>query len=72
MKVVVINVAGNIAFDPGQVIPCHAVLLLGGIRSCGSCMVILEEMGMESDGQVSRGDEGRCPVEVGTFVPLLY
>ena len=72
MKDVVINVAGNIAFDPGQVIPCHAVQLLGGKRSCGSCIVILEEMGVKSDGRVSRRGEGRCPVEVGTFVPLLY
>ncbi len=63
MKVVVINFAGNIAFDPGQVIPCHAVQLLGGIRSCSSCMMNLEEMGIESDGHVSRGDEGRCPAE---------
>ncbi len=29
IEVVVINIAGNIAFDPGQVVSCHAVLLLG-------------------------------------------
>lgn len=71
MKVVVIDIASNIAFDPGQVIPCHAVLLLGRKRSFSSCMVIIEKLGRGNDRQVSREDEGRCPAEEGTFVPSI-
>ena len=64
MNVVVINVAGNVAFDPGQVIPCHAVQLLCGKRSFSSCMVIVGEMGWESEGQVSRRGRDKCPYQL--------